>query len=62
VEVTVELDPTKFPQRGAYLFAAVLECFFGLYATSNAFTELIFKTPQAFVKKWPARTGEIPLL
>jgi type VI secretion system protein ImpG len=62
VEVTVELDPTKFPFRGAFLFAAVLERFLCLYASTNSFTELIVKTPHGAVKKWPARTGEIPLL
>jgi type VI secretion system protein ImpG len=62
VEVTVQLDPTKFPSRGAFLFAAVLERFLGLYATTNAFTELIVKSPEGLIKKWPARTGEIPLV
>lgn len=61
VEVTVELDPTKFPARGAYLFAAVLDRFLGLFATTNSFTELIVKTQHDVIKKWPARTGEIPL-
>lgn len=62
IEVTVQLDPDKFPSRGAFLFAAVLERFLGLYATTNAFTELIVRSPQALIKKWPARTGEIPLV
>jgi len=62
IEVTVQVDPTKFPARGAFLFAAVLERFLGLYATSNAFTELIVKSPEGVIKKWPARTGEIPLV
>lgn len=62
VEVTLELDPTKFRLRGAFLFAAVLECFLGVYATSNSFTELLVRTPQGVMKKWPARTGEIPLI
>jgi type VI secretion system protein ImpG len=62
VEVTVELDPTKFPGRGAYLFAAVLDRFLGLFATTNSFTELVARTSQAVIKKWPARTGEIPLV
>jgi type VI secretion system protein ImpG len=62
IEVTVDLDPTKFPQRGAFLFGAVMDRFLGLYATSNSFTELIVKTPAGIMKKWPARTGEIPLV
>lgn len=62
VEITVEVDPSKFPVRGAFLFAAVLDRFMGLYASTNSFTELIVKTPQAVLRRWPARTGEIPLL
>ena len=63
VEVTVvDLDPTRFPQRGAFLFAMVLERFLGLYATTNSFTALNARTPDAPLKKWPARTGEIPLV
>jgi type VI secretion system protein ImpG len=62
LEVTLGLDPTKFPHRGAFLFGAVFDRFLGLYASSNAFTELIVKTPDGILKKWPARTGEIPLL
>ncbi len=62
VEVTVEIDPTRFPQRGAFLFGMVLERFLGLYATTNSFTELILKSHQAVLKNWPARTGEVPLL
>lgn len=62
VEVTIELDPLKFPMRGAYLFAAVFDRFLGSFATTNSFTELIFRTPNRLEKKWPARTGEIPLV
>jgi type VI secretion system protein ImpG len=62
VEVTVQLDQSKFPARGAYLFASVLDRFLGLYATTNSFTELIATTPEDVIKKWPARTGEIPLV
>jgi type VI secretion system protein ImpG len=62
VEVTVQLDPTKFPARGAFLFAAVLDRFLGLYATTNSFTQLVVKTGPQRSQKWPARAGEIPLL
>ena len=60
--MTLELDPAKFPSTGAFLFAAVMERFFGLYASSNSFTRLIAKTPGGLLKSWPARTGEAPLL
>ncbi len=62
IEITVDLDPDRFPLRGAFLFSAVLDRFLGLYASTNSFTELTVKTPLGVLKKWPARTGEIPLL
>lgn len=62
LEVTMELDPDHFPRRGAYLFAAVIERFLSLYATTSSFTELNATTPRGPFKKWPARTGAIPLM
>jgi len=62
VEVILELDRDRFPGTGVFLFAQVMEHFFGLYATNNSFTRLIARTPQAVLKKWAARTGDIPLL
>ncbi len=38
IDVDVTLDPDKLVGSGAFLFAMVLEHFFGLYATINSFT------------------------
>jgi type VI secretion system protein ImpG len=64
VEVTVELDEEKYVGTGAYLFAAVLERFLGLYATINSFTQLVAKAKQGerVIKRWPPRAGDKPLL
>ncbi len=62
VEVTLDLDPAKFPTTGAFLFAAVMERFFCLYASSNSFTRMVARTPGSVLKTWPARAGEVPLL
>ena len=60
VEVTVELDEEKYLGTGAYLFASVLERFFGLYASLNSFTQLVARTRQGegVLRKWPPRAGE----
>jgi type VI secretion system protein ImpG len=64
LEVTVELDEQKYIGTGAFLFASVLERFFGLYASINSFTQLVGKTKQSEVpfKKWPPRSAELQLL
>jgi type VI secretion system protein ImpG len=64
VEVTVEFDEEKYVGTGVYLFASVLERFLGLYATINSFSQLVARTRQGegYVKKWPPRAGDQPLL
>lgn len=64
VEVTVELDPTKYVGTGEYLFACVLERFLALYASVNSFTQLVARTKgvDGYLKKWPPRAGEMQLL
>jgi type VI secretion system protein ImpG len=64
LEVTLELDEEKFVGSGVYLFAAVLEKFFGLYTSLNSFTQLVAKTRQReeLLKRWPPRAGEEILL
>ncbi|MDZ4345654.1 MAG: type VI secretion system baseplate subunit TssF [Candidatus Binatia bacterium] len=64
LQVTVELDEEKFVGSGVFLFAAVLEKFFGLYTSLNSFTQLIAKTRQREepLKRWPPRAGEQILL
>jgi type VI secretion system protein ImpG len=64
VEVTLEFDEPKYIGTGVFLFASVLERFFGLYASLNSFCQLVGKTRQSegYFKKWPPRAGELPLV
>ncbi|HXH04693.1 MAG TPA: type VI secretion system baseplate subunit TssF [Candidatus Competibacteraceae bacterium] len=63
-EVRLELDEAQFAGSGAFLFAAVLERFLGLYCSLNSFTrlELRYKGREGVVRRWPARSGELRLL
>jgi type VI secretion system protein ImpG len=63
-EVTIEFDEQKYLGSGLFLFACVLERFLGLYVSINSFSQLIARTKQGegYLKKWPPRTGEQPLL
>jgi type VI secretion system protein ImpG len=62
--VALELDEEQFTGAGAYLFASVLEHFFGLYASINSFSALTARTRQrkGGLRAWPARAGWKPLL
>lgn len=64
LEVTVEFDEDKYVGASVFLFASVLEKFFGLYASLNSFTQLVARTRQRKepVKRWPPRAGEQILL
>ncbi len=63
VEVTIEFDAQKYIGTGLFLFASVLEHFFGLYASINSFTQLVAKTGDGgLLRKWAPRAGEEPLL
>lgn len=66
MEVEIELDEEKFVGTGAFLFACILERFFGLYATINSFTQLVAKTPRSqgdrLIKRWPPRAGDLQLI
>lgn len=64
IDVSLTLDATRFPAGGAYLFAAVLERFLGLYAAVNAFSRLTARLEgrAGIMRRWPPRTGEKILL
>jgi len=64
METTIELDETKYVGTSMYLFAAVLERFFGLYVSMNSFSQLVVtvKQREGLLKRWPPRAGELPLL
>lgn len=63
LEVTLELDETKFVSGSGFLFAAVLERFFGLYVSVNSFTQLVarYRQQDGDLKRWPPRAGDRPL-
>jgi type VI secretion system protein ImpG len=62
--VELDLDEEQFTGAGAYLFASVLEHFFGLYASINSFSTLTARSRQrkGGIREWPPRAGWKPLL
>lgn len=58
-EITLEFDEDEFVGSGLFVFASVLERFFGLYSSLNSFSQLVMRTSQreGTVKRWPPRTG-----
>jgi type VI secretion system protein ImpG len=63
-EVTLHVDESRFAGSGVFLFASVLERFFGLYCSINSFSRLIVTTNQreGELRRWPPRAGENVLL
>ena len=59
LEITVVLDEANFAETSAYLFAAVLQHIFSLYAAANTFTELVVVSRQreGVWLRWPPRIG-----
>jgi type VI secretion system protein ImpG len=57
--INMEIDEDQFAGGGAFLFAAVLERFFGLAASLNSFTQLSVTTPQRKegLYEWEPRSG-----
>jgi type VI secretion system protein ImpG len=60
LEITLELDETKFVGASGVLFAMILERFFGLYASINSFTQLVarYRQSDGILKRWPPRAGD----
>lgn len=64
METTLEFDEEQFVGSGLYLFACVLEKFFGLYVSVNSFNQTVLKTKQreGVIKRFPPRTGDRVLI
>lgn len=58
--VEVHFDEEQFVGGGVFLFASVLERFFGQYVSMNSFTQLIARTSQRkeVLKEWLPRAGQ----
>ena len=63
-DVTVEFDPSLIDRAAAYVFANVLNHFFGLYTSINSFTRLTvtMRGHSEPIARWPARAADRPLL
>jgi type VI secretion system protein ImpG len=59
LRIEMELDEDQFTGGGAFLFANVLERFFGLSVSLNSFTQLSVATPQrkGALHEWQPRSG-----
>ena len=59
VRIEMEIDEEQFAGGGAFLFATVLDRFFGLSASLNSFTQLSVTTPQRKegLHEWEPRSG-----
>lgn len=64
MEVTVEVDTTKFGSSSIHLFGEVLNRFFGLYANVNSFIQfkLQIKQEKGTLRVWPPIAGDQTLL
>jgi type VI secretion system protein ImpG len=64
LQTTLTMDEEEFVGSGLFLFACVLERFFGLYSSMNSFNQTVLRTKQREedVKVFPPRTGEQVLL
>jgi type VI secretion system protein ImpG len=64
LETTLTMDEDEFVGSGMFLFACVLERFFGLYSSLNSFNQMVLRTKQREeeVRIFPPRTGEQILL
>lgn len=64
IDIDLEFDPANFSGGSPYLFAMVLDQFFGLYASINSFTRLTarLKGQSGILRTWPPRAGFRPLI
>jgi type VI secretion system protein ImpG len=59
LRIEMEIDEDQFTGAGAFLFASILDHFFGLSASLNSFTQLRVTTPQRKegLHEWQPRSG-----
>jgi type VI secretion system protein ImpG len=63
LQIEVTLDEAAFRGTGVFLLGAVLEQFFSRYVSINSFTETVIRTlDRGEIARWPARTGQRPIL
>lgn len=63
IRIDLSIDPQGFLGHGeVFVFASVLNEFFALYASLNAYHELRVISTQGDVYLWPPRMGQQPLL
>lgn len=64
IEIEIVIDDALSSGNSSYLFASVLEHFFGLYCSINSFTRVLVKrnNKEGYLKKCPPRAGEKILL
>ena len=64
IEIKIVLDDTQLAGSSSYLFASVLEHFFGLYCSINSFTRVLvkLKNKEGYLKKCHPRAGKKVLL
>jgi type VI secretion system protein ImpG len=62
--IDMEFDEEQFSGGGVYLFASVLEKFFGLYVSMNSFSQLVARSQQRkeALGEWPPRAGQSILI
>jgi type VI secretion system protein ImpG len=63
-KVEMELYEEQFVGVGIYLFASIIERFFGLYVSLNSFSQLALRSKQRkeVIREWPPRAGHRLLL
>jgi type VI secretion system protein ImpG len=64
VELTATFDEERFTGRDLFLFASVLDRFFGLSASLNTFTRTVARIANQAQEyhRWPTRAGDRPVM
>lgn len=64
IEIVLTLEERAIVESGAFLLATVLERVFALQSTINSFTRLsvVVKGRPGYLRRWPPRAGDKPLL